>query len=90
MSAARAEHLPYWPRLMNRPLAAAYLGIGETKLTIEGPAPKRLGKRVLYDIRDLDRWADALDGQPLDDAQRKDEGDDIERRVRERLMNGKG
>lgn len=80
--------LPNWPRLLRRHEAAAYLGIGVSMLDEHGPAPKRLGRRVLYDIRDLDRWADALDGQPLDEAQKKAEGDDLERRVRERLANG--
>jgi len=80
--------LPNWPRLMRRPEAAAYLGIGVTMLDEHGPAPKRLGRRVLYDIRDLDRWADALDGQPLDEKGRKDEGDDMLARVKERLARG--
>ena len=77
--------LPAWPRLMRVELAAAYLGVGTTSLREHGPRPKRLGARVLYDIRDLDRWADALDGQPLDPAQRSAEGDDIAARVAQRL-----
>lgn len=77
--------LPDWPRLMDVDLAAAYLGIGATTLREHGPEAKRLGRRVLYDRRDLDRWADALGGQPLDQAARADEGDDIARRVRDRL-----
>ncbi|WP_260581124.1 hypothetical protein [Sphingopyxis sp. PET50] len=44
---------------------------------------------MLFDIRDLDRWADALSGQPLDERQRKDEGDDMLARVKERLARGK-
>ncbi len=58
--------LPDWPRLMNADLAAAYVGIGRETLRLHGPAPKRdpdrIGRRVLYDRRDLDRWADALGG----------------------------
>lgn len=80
-----AATMPFWPRLMRADLAAQYLGIGTTTLSQDGPAPKRKGRRVLYDIRDLDRWADALDGQPLDEGQKKDEGTDMLARVRERL-----
>jgi hypothetical protein len=77
--------LPDWPRLMDVELAASYLGIGATTLRESGPEPKRLGRRVLYDRLDLDRWADALGGQPLDAGEREAEGADLERRVRERL-----
>lgn len=88
MNAPTAKIMPHWPRLMSRGMAAMYLGIGETKLIEDGPQPKRFGARVLYDIRDLDRWADALDGQPLDDSQKKGEGDDMLARVQERLARG--
>ncbi len=77
--------MPDWPRLMREELAAAYVGIGVTMLREHGPQPKRLGKRVLYDRHDLDRWADALGGQPLDPDEREDEGDDIAARVAARL-----
>ena len=70
---------------MDAGLAAAYLGIGASTLRESGPEPKRLGRRVLYDRRDLDRWADALGGQPLDEPAREAEAGDVERRVRERL-----
>lgn len=87
LEAIRAE-LPHWPRLMDCRLAANYVGISATFLREHGPEPKRLGKRVLYDIRDLDRWADALDGQPLDEAAREAIGDDMARRIKARI-NGK-
>lgn len=83
----RAE-MPHWPRLMDCQLAARYVGISATYLREHGPEPKRLGKRVLYDIRDLDRWADTLDGQPLEPEDKAKEGDDMARRIRERY-NGK-
>src|SRR3546814_8487549 len=79
---ARAA-LPNWPRLLRRQDAAAYLGIGVSMLDEHGPSPKRLGRRVLYDIRDLDRWADALDDQPLDEAPKKAEGDRSEEHTSE-------
>lgn len=81
----RAARMPGWPRLMDVDLAAAYLGIGASTLRDKGPGAKHLGRRVLYDRRDLDRWADALGGQPLDPQARADEGGDIESRVRSRL-----
>lgn len=70
---------------MPEPMAAAYLGIGKTTLRDSGPKPKNLGRRILYDRRDLDRWADALSGQPLDDRQREEEGRSIEDRIKARL-----
>lgn len=81
--------LPHWPRLMAEDLAAAYIGISTSSLRERGPAPKHVGRRALWDIRDLDRWADAIDGQPLDPQQRAEESDDVHRRVMERLRNGK-
>lgn len=77
----------YPPRLMPLEDAAYYLGIGRTMLLKKGPAPKRdksmLGDRVLWDRLDLDRWADRLDGQPLDDASDEAEAKDVERRFLE-------
>ncbi len=32
--------------------------------------PKRWGKRVLFDIRDLDKWADSLDSDSNEEAKR--------------------
>lgn len=84
----KTAKIPNWPRLMCAELAALYLGIGTTTLSQDGPAPKRKGKRKLYDIQDLDRWADALDGQPLDESQKKDEGADMLDRVKDRLGRG--
>lgn len=77
--------LPDWPRLMAVDLAAAYLGIGASTLRQRGPQPKKLGTRTLYDRTDLDRFADALGEQPLDEAAREAEGGDIAARVKERL-----
>ena len=88
MSQPAARQMPHWPRLMGADLAALYLGIGKTTLSQKGPAPKSNGRRKLYDIQDLDRWADALDGQPLDESQKKDEGTDMLARVRERIAGG--
>lgn len=77
--------LPDWPRLMDVELAAAYLGIGASTLRERGPRARHVGRRTLWDRRDLDRWADALAGQPLDEPERAAEGGDIERRVKDRL-----
>lgn len=78
------SELPAWPRLMSETLAAAYVGLSATTLRKDGPIAKRHGRRVLYDIRDLDRWADRLDGQPLDEPQELDEASLIEARFLER------
>jgi len=66
MNEVKRKELPDWPRLMSEELAASYLGIGHTYLREQGPAPKRLGRRRLYDRIDLDVWADRLGGQPLE------------------------
>jgi len=82
------ESLPDWPRLMREALAAAYVGISASMLREHGPSPKKIGRCAVWDRQDLDRWADALAGQPLDDNDRDAEGADILRRVQERLANG--
>jgi hypothetical protein len=63
--------------------AAAYLSISENTIRERGPTARRLGKRVLYDRRDLDRWADSLGDQPLDERDRLDEAAEVERRFLE-------
>jgi len=73
-----------WPRLLSVDLAARYLSLSTTTLRETGPTPKRHGRRVLYDIKDLDRWADSLDGQPLDVAAEEEEAAEVERRWREK------
>ena len=75
--------LPDWPRLLSERLAADYLGIGATTLRERGPEPKKVGSRTLWDRRDLDRWADALDGQPLTEQESIAESKDVERRFLE-------
>lgn len=51
----------YTPRLMQAPEAARYLGMSESKIR-SLPIPKKVsgGNRV-YDIRDLDNFADLLE-----------------------------
>ena len=65
-----------WPRALSRDEAANYIGLGVTffdKLRAENkmPAPVKIGKRVLFDIRKLDAAFDSLqldgqDGRPND------------------------
>lgn len=75
---------PDWPRLMTIEYAAAYLSRSPTVLRERGPTPKRDGRSVLYDRKDLDRWADELDGQPLAPAERELESKEVERRFLEK------
>lgn len=70
---------------MSVQLAAAYLSIGCTFLRERGPAPVRFGRRVLYDRKALDRWADALSGQPLSSEDEAAEAAEQERRFLERI-----
>lgn len=76
--------LPDWPRLMGEEMAARYLSLGTTTLRANGPTPRRMGRRVLYDRLDLDRWADRLGGQPLTVAEQQTEAADVERRFLEK------
>lgn len=76
--------LPDWPRLMPIELAAAYLSRSATVIRQRGPKPKKDGRSVLYDRRDLDRWADRLNEQPLDEPERLKEAEEIERRFLEK------
>ncbi len=80
---ARLIARPDWPRLMSEPDAAAYLSISPTTLRQRGPKPKPLGSRRLWDRRDLDRWVDALDGQPLGPVEIAEESAEVERRFLE-------
>ena len=67
-----------WPRLLKEPEACEYLSIGKSTLRDHGPQPKHLGRSVLYDIRDLDRWADRLEDQPLEENDRVKEAAHVE------------
>ena len=79
-----------WPRLMSEPEAAEYLSIGKTTLREKGPPPKHVGRSVRYDIRDLDRWADRLDGQELAPAEAEAETDAFTRQFLKERQNGRG
>ncbi|RSV15642.1 DNA-binding protein [Sphingomonas sp. ABOLF] len=57
-----------WGRLLSEEDAAEYLGIGTTMLRGLNLKVRRLGRRILYDIRDLDLWVDRMDEQPVADA----------------------
>lgn len=76
--------IAYPPRFMAAAEAARYLGIGETTLREQGPTPVALGRRRLYDINALNRWADRLSGQPLDDIADQSETENVERRFLEK------
>ncbi len=65
--AVNAERLPDWPRLLNKELAAAYIGVSTAKLAALPISPVRIGSRVVYDRRSLDRWADNLGGPAAPD-----------------------
>ena len=56
---------PPVPRLFGSEMAAAYLGISERmldhiRLREDFPAPVRLGRRILWDRKALDAFADSL------------------------------
>ena len=53
------------PRLLSRDAAAAYLGISAEHFTahiVGAVIPIEIGRRVLWDVRALDRWLDERSG----------------------------
>ena len=54
------KHPALTPRLMPAPVAAAYLGISETKLRGLGIPRKALDGKRVYEKADLDDYADRL------------------------------
>ena len=45
-------------RCLTKRQAADYLGIGVTLLAQIGPIPIKFGRRIVYDVVDLDNWLD--------------------------------
>jgi hypothetical protein len=87
----RSARMPGWPRLMTERMAADYLSIGKYMLRERGPKPVKSGARSLWDLRDLDRWADALAGRPLDESDTAAQSNDVERQFLEgRRKKGQG
>lgn len=80
--------LPDWPRLMSVELAARYFSVSVNTFRSWGLSPIEQGRRVLYDRRSLDRYADFLAGQPLSPAERRNEASEVERRFLESRRSG--
>ncbi|AWJ86303.1 hypothetical protein TSH58p_22545 (plasmid) [Azospirillum sp. TSH58] len=71
MTAKRSDlaGLPFWPRMLSREQAAAYLGVSDRMFDQEVAAgiwprgiPRGTGKRLTWDRHLIDRFADALSG----------------------------
>ncbi|MBB5714745.1 DNA-binding protein [Sphingomonas aerophila] len=73
-----------WGRLLSAEDAAEYLGIGITMLRGLGIKTKPVGRRVMWDRLDLDRWVDRISEQPILDADQGKEQEDEEARFFER------
>jgi hypothetical protein len=56
-----SKNFAFAPRLMQEPAAAHYIGVSPSKLRSLGIRRKTSDANRLYDIRDLDAWADALE-----------------------------
>lgn len=80
--------LPDWPRLMPLRLACAYFGVCDKTFRSLGIAPRRIGRRVLWDRTDLDRWADVMAGMPSRPADLATGRKATERRFFKRLKDG--
>lgn len=64
----------FTPRLMKLPMAAHYLGVSATKLRDLPIKRKKDGGNVLYDVNDLDDYADRL---PYEDREAVNSCDDL-------------
>ena len=53
-----------WPRLLSVEGAAGYLSISPNTFRGLGIQSRQIGRRVLYDIRDLDRYVDMMSDAP--------------------------
>ena len=54
-----------WPRLMNPTMLAKYLGLARSTVYNNRfmiPGRRKLGRKVLYDRKEVDEWIDASDG----------------------------
>ena len=49
-------------RGLSKDEAAEYCGVSVTTLGRHGPTPTKIGDRIIYDRRVLDRWLDELAG----------------------------
>lgn len=49
-------------RGLSRDEAAEYCGVSANTLARHGPTPTKIGDRIIYDRRVLDRWLDELAG----------------------------
>lgn len=76
-----------WPRLLSEPDAAEYLSLSQTTLRTLQIRVRRIGRRKLYDVHDLDRWADRMDEQPIAPADVAEAMEDQERRFFEERAN---
>ncbi len=67
MTRQRPQYMPNWPRRMQAPFAAAYMGVSKTKF-LDGvkaghyPKPYHDGSNTLWYIEDLDESLDRLKG----------------------------
>ena len=85
IDAVAQARLPDWPRLMSLPLASAYFGVCAATFRTLGIRPCRIGRRVLWDRQDLDRFADGMSGQPVRGRDPGAAAKAMERRFFERL-----
>ncbi|MBZ6382252.1 hypothetical protein [Sphingomonas sanguinis] len=83
------KNLPDWPRLMPIAMAAAYYSMSENTFRLLGIVPIERGRKVLYDRRSLDIFADRMGGQPIDGVDAERAAVDQERAFLARRRNGR-
>jgi hypothetical protein len=67
MSGNVLDHSKRWGRLLSVEDAAAYLSISPNTIRGLDISTRAIGRRVLYDIHDLDRFVDRMTDKPVVD-----------------------
>lgn len=70
------EHIPFWPRMMKRATACAYLDISQAEMEREIvagrlPHPVMLGNGLHWSRAEIDAYMERLTGEGPDDDWRK-------------------
>lgn len=83
-SRSAATRLPFWPRLMGAEMACQYLGVSAGTFRSLNIRCGNIGRRVVWDRVDLDRYADRISEQPMTETERAAETSEVERKFLER------
>jgi hypothetical protein len=75
---------PHWPRLLSVEGAARYMSISPNTFRALGIQSRQIGRRVLYDIKDINRYVDMMSDAPTPPEEVSAAGAEQERRFLEK------